>query len=84
VQQTGAEAALIPFDMPWITMIHLLENTQGILLPGGAAELVNFESTKSTSAYQNRIHKIMEWVKVRNDKDKIYYPVWGTCLGFEE
>merc|ERR1712048_1466790 len=38
VQQTGAEAALIPFDMPWNTMSSLLNNVQGILLPGGAAE----------------------------------------------
>merc|ERR1712151_840993 len=63
VEQTGAEAALVPFDMPWHVLIKVLSHTQALVLPGGAAELV-------------------EWAKLRNKKH--YYPVWGTCLGFEE
>jgi len=38
VEQTGAEVALIPFDMPWTTLTQALSLTQGMVLPGGAAE----------------------------------------------
>lgn len=83
VQQTGAEAALLPFDMPWEVLTQALSLTNGMVLPGGAAELVDFKNASATTDYQNRIHAILTWVKKQNDSGK-YYPVWGTCLGFEE
>ena len=82
VEQTGAEAALVPFDMPWNVLVKVLMKTQALVLPGGAAELVDFDKKNKTTEYQNRIHKIIEWAKKRNETQ--YYPVWGTCLGFEE
>lgn len=83
VQQTGAEVALVPFDMPWEVLTQVLEMTNGMVLPGGAAELVDFKNNNATTEYQNRIHAIMNWVQAHN-KSGHYYPVWGTCLGFEE
>jgi len=83
VQQTGAEVALIPFDMPWEVLTQVLAMTNGMVLPGGAAELVEFEKKNATTDYQNRIHDIIGWAKKQNS-GKGYYPVWGTCLGFEE
>lgn len=82
VEQTGAEAALVPFDMPWHVLIKVLSHTQALVLPGGAAELVEVDKNNKTTDYMDRIHKIIEWAKLRNKKH--YYPVWGTCLGFEE
>jgi len=84
VQQTGAEVALIPFDMPWETLTQVLSMTDGMVLPGGAAELVDFKNASKTSPYQNRISQVLGWVKHQNLVKKRYYPVWGTCLGFEE
>lgn len=68
--------------MPWKNLVNVLSATQGMLLPGGAASLINFK-LKKTSDYQQRIHEILNWVKKKND-DGQFYPVWGTCLGFEE
>jgi len=82
VQQTGAEVALIPYDMPWEVLTQVLAMTNGMVLPGGAAELVDFNNKNATTEYQNRIHSILKWAIQHNKKT--YYPVWGTCLGFEE
>jgi len=54
-----------------------------MVLPGGAAELVDYKNKMKTTPFMNRIHKIIEYIKDRNDR-KDYYPIWGTCLGFEE
>jgi len=83
VQQTGAEAAIIPFDMPWAVLTQVLSQTNGMVLPGGAAELVDAKNNNQTTEYQNRLHSIINWAKKEN-KEGRYYPVWGTCLGFEE
>jgi imidazoleglycerol phosphate synthase glutamine amidotransferase subunit HisH len=37
----------------------------------------------TTTPYQNKITKIIDWAKARNQAG-IYYPIWGTCLGMEE
>jgi gamma-glutamyl hydrolase len=52
-------------------------------LPGGAAELVDFKNDNKPTPYMERIHKIVNYAKDRNDKGS-YFPIWGTCLGFEE
>jgi gamma-glutamyl hydrolase len=80
IEQTGAETALVPFDMPWNVMEQVLGQTQGMVLPGGAAELV--DEHHKTTEYQNRISRILRWVQYQNNNG-IYYPVWGTCLGME-
>lgn len=83
VQQTGAEAALIPYDMPWHILTQVLSQTQGMVLPGGAAELVDEHKGNAVTNYQLRIHEILKWVENQNNNGN-YYPVWGTCLGMEE
>lgn len=83
VQQTGAEVALIPYDMPWHILTQVLSQTQGMLLPGGAAELVDEKKGNAVTNYQQRIHEIMKWVEKQNNNGT-FYPVWGTCLGMEE
>lgn len=83
VEQTGAAAALIPFDMPFEVMVKILKQTQGMVLPGGAVELVHFKQKSRTTPYQDKLHKILAWTRRYNDAGN-YYPVWGTCLGMEE
>lgn len=52
------------------------ENINGVLLPGGGVDLV-------TSQY-SRVAKIfMKYSKKAYD-DGEYFPIWGTCLGFEQ
>ncbi|XP_063446341.1 gamma-glutamyl hydrolase-like [Mytilus trossulus] len=50
--------------------------TNGVLLPGGGVDLF-------TSGYANASRYFYEMALKAYDKGD-YYPVWGTCLGFQE
>jgi gamma-glutamyl hydrolase len=47
-----------------------------LLLPGGAAEF------NATDGYATAGWELYKLAKLKNDAG-IYFPVWGTCLGFE-
>lgn len=87
VEETGSLSVLLPWDMPWNELRELLAKTNGLLLPGGGAELV-YHSNKTggavTTKYQNRLYQIFTWVRSQNLNHDNYYPVWGTCLGMQE
>lgn len=82
VEQTGAVAVLIPYDMPFKEMVKKLQFTHGLVLQGGGAGLIKM-STNMPLNYQRRLKAIIQWVMRRNKRGK-YYPIWGTCLGFQE
>jgi len=85
VEQTGSLAALVPWELPWNLLKSQLSKTQGLVLPGGGAELVEFHgiNPRKITKYQNRLAQIINWVKKENDKGN-FFPVWGTCLGMQE
>lgn len=80
IQTAGTEAVLIPFDLPLSTLKYVLDNIQMLVIPGGDAALVGVEG--QPTAFQKRLHYIIEYAKKRNDM-KCTFPVVGTCLGFE-
>jgi gamma-glutamyl hydrolase len=47
-----------------------------LLIPGGAAE---FNATEGYATAGVELYKL---AKQKNDAG-VYFPVWGTCLGFE-
>lgn len=77
VEATGSQTLIIPWDMPWGEMVPILENTHGIILPGGNAEIIK------QNPYMDKIKKVLNWVKERNDKG-FYYFVLGICMGYEQ
>jgi len=54
----------------------IFENINGLLLPGGGACL-------KTSNWAKTATKFMIWSKKEADLGG-YFPIWGTCLGFEQ
>lgn len=79
---TGAMPVLIPFDLPRQEMDHILENIDGVLFPGGGAPLMELQDSSKPTFYQESINYITEWAIERN-KAGNYFPLFGTCLGFE-
>jgi len=71
---------LIPFDLPRPTLEYLLNHTDMFVIPGGGTPLDDGKG--GPSDFQETINFIFEWAKKRNDAG-IYYPIWGTCNGFE-
>lgn len=66
----GARSVPIPYDAPPALLDDLLSQINGLLLPGGGAPL-----PPSVSYLLDRI--------VDGNNQGKYFPVWGTCLGFE-
>lgn len=54
---------------------RIFAQINGILLPGGGVNL-------HSSGYAEAATKLVQLAMKRNDEG-IYFPVWGTCLGFE-
>lgn len=77
---SGAMPLLIPFDLPRSTLTYLLEHTDAFLIPGGGTPLEDGKG--GPSDFQETVNFVLEWAKQKNDNGT-YYPVWGTCNGFE-
>ncbi|GFG38658.1 hypothetical protein Cfor_09242 [Coptotermes formosanus] len=55
---------------------YIVNSVNGLLIPGGAAE---FNATEGYATAGVELYKL---AKQKNDAG-VYFPVWGTCLGFE-
>ncbi|XP_034061959.1 gamma-glutamyl hydrolase-like isoform X3 [Gymnodraco acuticeps] len=55
---------------------RLFNSINGVLLPGGSANI-------TSSGYQ-RASKIFYELAIEANKRGDYFPVWGTCLGYEQ
>ena len=82
IGSTGALPIFIPFDIDRERLEFILSNLDGVLLPGGGADLKRPDNKALPTNYQLTVQFVIEWAKKRNDEGK-YYPIFGTCLGFE-
>lgn len=80
-EQTGAQSLLIPWDLPWEELTELLEQTNGLVFPGGAAELVDEKG--NVTEYMERLTQIMDWA-IKKNENGYWYSLLGECLGLEE
>lgn len=62
-------------------IIDLVWKVNGILFPGG--NMVLIEDSKELTEYTIKGWLIYEEAKWLNDNG-VYFPIWGTCLGFEQ
>eukprot|EP00977_Amphora_coffeiformis_P028907 scaffold37822_cov168-Amphora_coffeaeformis.AAC.1 len=68
----GATTIAIPYNSSDVTVYDaLLDQMDGLLLPGGAAPL------------SAGVVYLLDRIRHFNTKRGRYFPVWGTCLGFE-
>jgi len=76
VEQGGARVAVIPFDATVDHLKDLFQSVNGLLLTGGDNTLA-----PETQYFQTASH-LWELAKEANLKGD-YFPVWGTCQGFQ-
>lgn len=76
LESAGARVVPILINTTEDELIKLLGNINGVLFPGGAVNL-------DKSAYARNARIVFDYALRENDAGK-YYPVWGTCLGFEQ
>jgi len=76
VESAGARAIPLFYDSWSVEQMEgMLKNINGVIFPGGGMDFVG--------KYLDQLQTIFRFVKQSNDNG-IYFPLWGTCLGFEE
>jgi hypothetical protein len=84
VEQTGAVALLVPWDLPWSEISAVLGQCNGLVLPGGATPLVeDGNAGKVPTFYMKKIDAVIRWATRQNLGGR-FFSIWAVCLGFEE
>lgn len=76
LEMAGGRVVPIPYDADQATLDKLFDGLNGLFFPGGGADL-----TRKSKFGSNAEYLFKKAVKA-NDAG-IYFPIWGTCLGFE-
>jgi len=76
LEMAGARIVPVPYDADKATLDKLFNGMNGLLFPGGAADLTRKSKFGSNAEY------LFKKALKAND-DGTYFPIWGTCLGFE-
>ncbi|CAL8123308.1 unnamed protein product [Orchesella dallaii] len=84
VEGAGARVVPILVDQDEAYLRRIFNSINGLLFPGGAIifEYDNSTINNSTKGFVSTGLFLMKLAKEANDKGD-YFPVWGTCLGFE-
>jgi len=76
VEMAGARVVPVLIDQDDDYYKMIFKKTNGLLIPGGAANILD-------SGYQRAAQKLWELSINAQENSGDYYPIWGTCLGFE-
>ncbi|KAG8442004.1 hypothetical protein GDO86_010973 [Hymenochirus boettgeri] len=76
IESAGARVIPILLNLQDEEYVKIFNSINGILIPGGDVDLV-----KSQYA---RVAKIFYNLALVANENGDYFPIWGTCLGFEE
>jgi gamma-glutamyl hydrolase len=75
IESAGGRVVPIPFNVGKDRLKELFNGVNGLLFPGGGTDL-------DSSPYIHALEYLFELALEDNNKGN-YFPVWGTCLGFE-
>ena len=76
VELSGANAVIIPYNTP--NLDDFLNRVHGVVLPGGAIENRQTHDHKQYAVLVGAVKRIYRFAL-----NSRYFPVWGTCLGFD-
>jgi len=76
LQSAGARVVPIPYDAEEVVLNKIFFTINGILFPGGDVDIPGSIYEKTSSYLYNLALKA-------NDRGD-YFPIWGTCQGFEQ
>lgn len=76
IESAGARAVPVHYDASEDELRSLFSSINGMLFPGGGTSLAN--TTQFTTSARLLLNLALE----ANDKGD-YFPVWGTCMGFQ-
>lgn len=83
LESSGHRVVPILYDYDENKLREIFNSINGLLLPGGDASLWLNETTMvGKSRLTKTVQKLLDWAIEANEKGD-YFPVWGTCLGYE-
>lgn len=87
LSQAGARVAPLRFDLPLDQLHTLFKSVNGLFFTGG------MDSLSPNTTYFKTASALYDWAKKANDAGLVtykpslslgdYFPVWGTCQGFQ-
>lgn len=81
----GARVIAIKYDEKEEKLINIFKTLNGLLLPGGGTNIRerNKKNKKRNYTQYGKTAKFLIKLAINENKKGNYFPVWGTCLGFE-
>ncbi|UYV81927.1 GGH [Cordylochernes scorpioides] len=76
LESAGARVVPVLLGQPPSYYTTLADSLNGLLFPGGGTSIVDSDFSRKGFLLFNAALK-------KNLRDNVYFPVWGTCLGFE-
>uniref|UniRef100_A0A8C0WZ17 folate gamma-glutamyl hydrolase n=1 Tax=Castor canadensis TaxID=51338 RepID=A0A8C0WZ17_CASCN len=76
LESAGARVVPVRPDLTHIEYEEMFKSINGILFPGGSADLVLSDYAHAARIFYN--------LSMQSFDEGDYFPVWGTCLGFQE
>lgn len=81
IESMGANAIVIPYSISKISLVQQMGSIQGLIWTGGAIETDRY-TEKQRMTYLTTLQRSFLQAKEYNDQGR-YFPIWGSCLGFE-
>ena len=83
VESSGARVVPIPYDLPNEELKEIFQSINGLLFPGGSASLWQNESTRLEMSEFTKKGQYLVNLAIEANLNGDYFPIWGTCLGYE-
>jgi len=80
VQRSGAVAVVVPYNTEHLGAY--LKSLHGMVFCGGSIEDKRTHTTRQYKTYLGAVHSVVDYAVKEKDSGN-YFPIWGTCLGFE-
>ena len=82
VESSGAKVRIIPYDVSLSELTSILSTITGIVFTGGSINDNQKYTHEQRMTYVTTLYHAYTQIKKYNDQGR-YFPIWGTCLGFE-
>jgi len=82
IESSGAKACIIPYNVSLSELTSILSTISGIVFTGGSINNKKKYTDKQRITYVTTLHHAYSQIKQYNNQGR-YFPIWGTCLGFE-
>jgi len=82
IEMSDEKAIIIPYDISQKELSDILQRTHGIVWVGGGIENTTPHTSKQNNKLLDTLFYCYQYAIHENNNGN-YYPIWGTCLGFD-